>query len=156
VAKYDDQSYALRRQLAASEDRVAKVEADMESMRKRDRSAYFARKAEAELPNTSGTPAEKGEILEKLADTFGEESQQFRKVLNDMKNADKVLSERFSEVGKAARGDIPALSVFDAKVEEISKRDKIDKSHAVAKAMEEAPELYLEYERQQRGIIARA
>ena len=95
-------------------------------------------------------------MLQKLADAFGEDSAQFKKVLNDLKSADKVLSERFSEVGKAARGDIPALAAFDAKVEEISKRDKIDKPHAVGKAMEEAPELYLEYERSQRGIVARA
>jgi HPt (histidine-containing phosphotransfer) domain-containing protein len=99
---------------------------------------------------------EKGQMLEKLADTFGEDSQEFKKMLGNLKSADKVLESQFSEIGKAARGDVPALAAFDAKVEEIAKRDKIDKPHAVGKAMEEAPELYLDYERSQRQAVARA
>jgi hypothetical protein len=146
----------LRKQLAAAEDRITKSEAELEMIRKRERDAYFVKCAEAELPNTPGSPAEKGEMLQKLADTFGEQSQHFKKLMSDFKNADKVLSEKYSEIGKAARGDIPALAVFEAKVEEISKRDKLDKPHAVEKAMMENPELYLEYERSQRGIVARA
>jgi hypothetical protein len=146
----------LRKQLAAAEDRITKSETELDFIRKRERDTYFIAKAERELPHTPGSPAEKGHTLQKLADAFGEDSAEFKKLLTDLKNADKALSEQFSEIGKAARGDVPALAVFDAKVEEISKRDKIDKPHAVAKAMEEAPELYLEYERSQRHALARA
>ena len=145
----------LRSQLAAAEDRIAKGESELEAIRKRERDAHFVKRAETELPNTPGSPAEKGQMLQKLAESFGEESQSFRKLLGDLKNADKILGDQFSEIGKAARGELPALAVFDAKVEEISKRDKIDKPHAVAKAMEEAPELYLDYERNQRQVVAR-
>jgi len=146
----------LRKQLAAAEDRIAKSESELDGIRKRERAAHFVAKAERELPNTPGSPVEKGEMLQKLADTFGEESSEFKKMLGNLKSADKVLEQQFSEIGKAAKGNIPTLAAFDAKVEEISKRDKIDKPHAVAKAMEEAPELYLDYEREQRQIIARA
>lgn len=156
VDKADDNTNELRLQLAAAEDRIAKSESQLETLRKRERDAHFAKRAEDELPNTPGTPEEKGTILQKLADTFGEESQSFKKLLGDLRNADQVLGNQFSEIGKAARGDIPALSVFDGKVEEIAKRDKIDKAHAVEKAMMEAPELYLDYERSQRQIVARA
>lgn len=147
---------ADRRQLAAYEDRIAKSEAELDLIRKRERAGHFVKRAEAELPNTPGSPADKGQMLQKLADTFGEESADFKKLLGDLKNADKLLAEQYSEIGKAARGNIPSLAAFDAKVEEISKRDRIDKPHAVAKALEEAPELYLDYEREQRQIVARA
>jgi hypothetical protein len=147
---------ARKMEMASVEDRLLKSEAELADIRKRDRTVYFQHMAERELPNTPGSVIEKGEMLQRIADTFGENSVSFKKMLDAQKSADQVLSERFSEIGKAARGDIPALAVFDAKVEEIAKRDKIDKPHAVAKAMEEAPELYLDYERSQRGIVARA
>ena len=38
-------------------------------------------------------------------------------------------------------------------VAEIQKRDNIDESHAMAKAAQEAPELFLDYDRQKRQLI---
>ena len=59
-------------------------------------------------------------------------------------------------VGVAGKhgGPIPAEAAFNAQVEEIAKRDKIDKPHAIEKALRECPELYLEYEHGQRQRVA--
>ena len=84
--------------------------------------------------------------------TGGEDSDVFKAYLADLKAADKALTIHFGEVGKAG-GAIPAEKALDAKADEIAKRDKIDKGHAMAKALEEAPELYIAYETQKRHAI---
>jgi len=133
--------------------RVTKAETELETVRKRERSLRFAKRAEDELPHTPGTPEEKGDMIQKLAEAMGEGSEQFNKVMGQLREADKALSLHFTEVG-AAGGTVPAAKAFDAKVEEIAKRDKIDTPHAVEKAMMEAPELYLDIERQTRRKAA--
>jgi hypothetical protein len=156
--KNDNQVLVLK--VAASEDRVAKAEerlakaeAELAAVRKRERVIKFAKRAEDELPHTPGTPEQKGERLMKMADVYGEDTPEFNEMLGVLKAADRALSIQFHEVGKAG-GAVPAEKVWNAKVEEIAKRDRLDVGHATRKAMEEAPELYLDYEQQHRQMVA--
>jgi hypothetical protein len=137
-----------------AEERVQKAEAELAVVNKRDRLVYFTKRAELELPNTPGTPVEKGSDLMAVAEGMpgGENGDLFRKYMDNMKAADKALTIHFGEVGKAG-GDIPASKALEAKAAEIAKRDKIDESHAMMKAMEEEPELYIAYEQQHRRAI---
>lgn len=156
--KNDNQELVLKvaasvDRVAKAEQRLAKAEEELTAVRKRERVIRFAKRAEDELPHTPGTPEQKGERLMKLADTFGENTSEFNEMLGVLKAADKALALQFHEVGKAG-GAVPAEKVWNAKVEEISKRDKLDIGHATHKAMEEAPELYLDYEQQHRHMVA--
>ncbi len=141
----------LALKVAETTDRLVKNERELETLRKRDRLVQFTKRAEAELPHTSGSPEEKGSLLMSLADSLpgGEAGNVFKQTFDNLKAADKALSLHFGEVGKAG-GPIPAEKALDAKVEEICKRDHLDKAHGMMKAMQEAPELYLDYERQHR------
>ncbi len=138
-------------------ERIAKAEEQLTAINKRERLVSFTKRAEEELPHTSGLPEDKGAMLMTLADSLpgGEKGDAFTKMLQTLKAADKALAIHFGEVGKAG-GEVPALKVFDAKVEEISKRDKIDTAHAIEKAMMENPELYLDYEQQHRQLTRTA
>jgi hypothetical protein len=141
---------ALVAKVASAEDRVAKAELQLAEISKRERLMHFAKRAEEELPHTAGTADEKGARLMKLADALGgEQSDDFMKTLADLKAADKALAIHYGEVGKAG-GTIPAERAWEAKVHEIAKRDNISEGKATAKAMEECPEVYLDYERQHR------
>ena len=126
--------------------RVTKAEAELTAANKTSRLLKFTKRAETELPHTPGTPEEKGETIMKLAEALGDGSEQFAKVMGNLVAADKALAPHFTEVGKSG-GSVPALRVFEAKVEEIAKRDKLDNAHATERAMFEAPDLYRAYER---------
>ena len=143
---------SLTLKVAGLEDVVTKSAQTLTEIQKRERLAKFTHLAEKDLPNTAGSPVEKGEMIMKLADAFGEGTESFTKMFDTLKSADKTLGSKwFSEIGKGGDGSaMPALAKFDAKVAEISKRDNIDNSHAVEKALMEAPDLYLDYERDQR------
>jgi hypothetical protein len=145
----------VRDENVALKDRVTKSETELLAIRKRERLLVFTKRAEDELPNTSGKPIEKGEMLMQLADALpgGENGEPFKKQMELLKSADKAIGIHFGEVGKAG-GTVPALAAFEAKVEEISKRDKLDKAHATEKAMFEAPELYIDYEHDLNNRIA--
>ncbi len=148
----------LVQKLAATEDRIHKTEVEIAAIRKVNRTMEFAKRAEAELPNTPGTPLEKGEMLMTLADSLpgGEKGESFKKVFEGMKGADAAYKGQFTEIGKhGGGGSGTALGAFDAKVEEIAKRDKIDTPHAIEKALKESPDLYLEYEKDQRQMVGR-
>ncbi len=144
----------LALKVAESSDHIVKMQEELSTLRKRDRLVTFTKRAEAELPHTSGTPEEKGNLLMSLADSLpgGEAGDVYKQTFDNLKAADKALSLHYGEVGKAG-GPIPAEKVLDAKVAEISKRDKISISKAMEKAMLEAPELYLDYERQHRQYV---
>jgi flagellar biosynthesis GTPase FlhF len=141
---------ALIEKVAKAEERVAKTEQELATIRKRERLLVFAKRAEDELPHSPGSPEEKGARLLKLAEALGgEEGEDFKKTLADLKSADRALAMHFGEVGKAG-GSVPAEKAWDAKVEEIAKRDSVTVGKATAKAMQECPEMYLDYERQHR------
>lgn len=90
----------------------------------------------------------------KLVDAFGEDTDTFKKIYGQLVEADKAMALQFTEVGKSG-GTVPAERVFMAKVEEIQKRDGIPQTRAVDKAMQEAPQLYLDYEKSQRSLAGR-
>jgi hypothetical protein len=150
----DEESMALKRDLANTVDRVNKTEKELQTIKKQQRLELFSKRAESELPHTSGTPIEKGEMLMTLADTLpgGETGEAFTKVFKSLKAADSAMAVQFTEVGKHGGGNMPALKVFEAKVEEISKRDKVSVSKATETAMMESPDLYLAYEKDQRQL----
>ena len=143
---------AMTTELANANDRIAKAEKILEDVRKAERLSYFTKRAEAELPNTAGSPVEKGTHLMTVADALGEGSEVFKAYMDNLTAADKAMTIHFGEVGKSG-GTIPAEKALEAKAQEIAKRDRIDSSHAMAKAMEEAPELYIAYEQQHRKAI---
>lgn len=136
---------ALTLKVASAEDRVAKTEAKLAAISKRERIQKFTALAERELPHTAGKPEEKGERLMKMADALGDDSEDFQKVLASLKAADDALAKHFTEVGKAG-GAIPADKAWDAKVQSIAKRDSISIGKATERAMDEDPQLYLDYE----------
>ena len=147
---------AVAMKMASHDDELSVVKRELEDIRKQARVAHFIKRAEDELPNTSGSPAQKGEILMKMADSCGgENSESFKLVFKTMKDADEVVKRSFTERGKPG-GPIPAEAAFMAKVDEIAKRDSIDKPHAVEKAMMENAELYMEYERGQGAAVVKA
>ena len=151
--KLKAQNKALTMKMAGLEDQVTKSAASLTEIEKRERIGKFAAMAEKELPHTPGTPVEKGETIMKMADAFGgENSPEFKRVFDTMKSADKVLSNQFHEIGKVG-GMVPAEAAFNAKVAEIAKRDNITQPKAVEKALQEAPELYQEYEHAQRQAV---
>ena len=144
--------------LAQTEDRLTKAEQELASVRKANRVLEFSKRAESDLPNTPGTAVEKGEMLLTLADSLpgGENGAAFKKVFDGMKAADAAYKTACEEVGKSGDGTtIPALKVFEAKVEEISKRENITKSKATEKVMMEHPQLYLDYEHATRQAVQR-
>jgi hypothetical protein len=149
----DDKDLELKRKLAKSEDRVTKLETQVSEVQKKERLEHFTKRAELELPNTSGSPVEKGEHLMQLANAMpgGETGDLFKKYMADMVNADKAMTIHFGEAGKPG-GSIPAEKAFMAKADEIAKRDNISQGKAVAKVMDESPDLYIAYEQQQRML----
>ena len=95
-------------------------------------------------------------MLMELADKFGETSPVFKSYYETLKVADKAMAGIYGEVGKAGHeGAMPALQAFNAKVKEVQKRDNSSEHIAVAKVMDENPELYYEYEKQQRQAAVR-
>lgn len=150
----DDEDLQLRKQLARTQDRVVKAEAQLSEIAKREKLNYFTTIAEQRLPNTAGSPVEKGADLMAVADLAGgETSEVFKRYLANLEAADKSMLIHFGEVGKSGSSVIPAEKVFMAKAEEIAKRDKISTAKAVDKAMMENPELYLAYEQDHRRAI---
>ena len=138
--------------VAKALERVAKTEAELATIRKREQLTRFTKMAEDTMPHTPGTPVEKGTRLMQLADAFGEDSEFFKAELLNGKAADTALAIQFREVGRDG-GAVPVEKAIDAKVSEIRKRDGIDESHAMAKAMEEAPALFVDYDNQKRHAV---
>ena len=150
----EDEKLQLRKQLAHTMDRVVKSESRLDEITKKEQLQHFTNLAEARLPNTAGSPVEKGTDLMTVAKLAGgEDSQIFKNYLANLETADKAMLIHFGEVGKAGAGVIPAEKVFFAKAEEIAKRDNISQAKAVDKAMAENPELYLAYEQDHRRAI---
>lgn len=150
----DEEDLQLRKQLARTQDRVVKAEAQLVEISKREKLTHFSTMAEARLPNTAGSPIEKGADLMTVADLCGgENSDVFKRYLANLEVADKSMLIHYGEVGKAGAGTIPAEKVFMAKAEEIAKRDNISQAKAVDKAMQENPELYMAFEQDHRRAI---
>lgn len=153
----DNEDLELRKrdaQIAVLTDRINKSDVLMTQISKKETLAYFTKMAAEKLPNTSGSDVEKGEDLMKVAEIAGgENSQVFKNYLGNLVTADKAMTIFYGEVGKAGTGVIPAEKVFDAKVQEIMKRDKIAIGKATERAMTESPELYAAYEQDHRRVL---
>ena len=153
----DNEDLELRKrdaQIAVLTDRINKSDVLMTQISKKETLAYFTKMAAEKLPNTSGSDVEKGEDLMKVAEIAGgENSQVFKNYLGNLVTADKAMTIFYGEVGKAGAGVIPAEKVFDAKVQEIMKRDKIAIGKATERAMTESPELYAAYEQDHRRVL---
>ena len=153
----DNEDLELRKrdaQIAVLTDRINKSDVLMTQISKKETLAYFTKMAAEKLPNTSGSDVEKGEDLMKVAEIAGgENSQVFKNYLGNLVTADKAMTIFYGEVGKAGAGVIPAEKVFDAKVQEIMKRDKITIGKATERAMTESPELYAAYEQDHRRVL---
>ena len=153
----DNEDLELRKrdaQIAVLTDRINKSDVLMTQIGKKETLAYFTKMAAEKLPNTSGSDVEKGEDLMKVAEIAGgENSQVFKNYLGNLVTADKAMTIFYGEVGKAGAGVIPAEKVFDAKVQEIMKRDKIAIGKATERAMTESPELYAAYEQDHRRVL---
>lgn len=143
---------SLTDRIAKAEDRVAKAEAELAAARKAERVGKFAAIAEDQLRFTKGDPKAKGEMLMKMADAFGEDSDAYKMYFETLKSADSALAGHFSEVGKAHSGPLPAEKVLEAKANEIAKRDKVDIGTAMMKACEENMDLYNEVNQQHRRV----
>jgi hypothetical protein len=152
--KRDEEILVAKREKAQVQDRLTKAEAELASIRKRDRLVTFAKRAEDELPHTAGTAEEKGEMLMKMADAFGEDSDTFKKFFNQLKTADSAIAPRFGEVGRPG-GPIKGEKALEARVNEIAKRDKISVAKAWTRVPEECPDLWMEYELDRRQVAAR-
>lgn len=139
-------------EIKARDERIAKLESyqveankQLEAISKRERLLHFTKRAETELPHTSGRPEEKGAMLMELAEKFGgEDSDVFKRYLDTLKTADAAQAKHFQEVGKSG-GAINAGAALEAKAAEIAKRDSISVPKAMEKALRENPELYQEY-----------
>jgi hypothetical protein len=150
--KIEKAERAFKAELATRDERITKAESELKAITKAARTEHFAKRAEAELPNSPGTPVEKGQTLMQLADSLGgEEGEAFKRVMGTMKAADAALDPKFREVGKwGGAANLPAGKQLDANAIAISKRDKITVEKAYSVAMEESPDLVLQYDREQR------
>lgn len=150
---YERQVATLTDQITKAQETAANAQAQLVAIAKKGRLDHFIHKAEMELPNTSGSQVEKGTHLMALADALpgGEEGDVFKRVFDDMKAVDKAMLITFGEVGKSGGEAVPAEKAMELKAAEIAKRDKISVGKAMDKVFDENPELYIQYEKQQRA-----
>jgi hypothetical protein len=151
----DEETLKLKKLHSELTDRVVKAEAMLSEVNKRDKLSGFTAIAKSELPNTSGTDVEKGDMLMQLADkSGGVESALYKSVLASLVAADKALKPMFGEVGKSgAGGHFQPEKQLESIAKSIQSRDKISYEKAYGIAMEENQGLYKEYEDMHRAAV---
>ncbi len=151
----DEETLKLRKQVGELTDRVVKSDATLSEIQKANKLGAFTAVAKAELPNTTGTDVEKGDMLMQLADkSGGVESALYKSVLASLMAADKAMKPLFGEVGKSgAGGHFQPEKQLESIAKSIQSRDKISYEKAYGVAMEENPALYQEFEQMQRASI---
>lgn len=151
LAKLEGDRTELQKRVDADGVRIAKLESDVAKAQHDARISYFTKRAEAELPNTAGSPVEKGQMLMDLAHAFGGEADpRFVKSMTQLVTADKILGSQFKEIGKWGGGAAKAGAAAEAKVAIIMKDEKLDEGHAWIELSKREPDLFKEYEREQR------
>jgi len=152
----DEETLKLRKSIHVLTDRVVKTDAQLLELQKKDRLSHFTSIAKSDLSHTSGTDVEKGAMLMELAERCGgENTELYKSYVANLVNADKAMTSNFREIGKSgAGGSFQAEKALDTLTADIMKRDSIDKPHAMEKAMMEHPEIYQEYEQQQRAFAS--
>ena len=130
---------------AREADRVAlaKVRAEIEVLKHREKIAKYKLEAEHDFSAVPGASTEQVAKLLVACDEAGDGSdlKALRGVLKAANEAVRA-SELLKAHGASGRGPSTARAAWDTKVEEIAKRDSINKSKAIVIAMREAPELY--------------
>lgn len=130
---------------ARAEDRVAlaKAREEIEALRKRERVAKYRSEAERDFGAVPGASTEQVAALLVACDDApaGSELRALRGVLKAAGEAVRA-SALLQSHGAAGRGPSTARASWNAKVDEIVKRDSVTKSKAIVTAMREAPELY--------------
>jgi len=130
---------------AREADRVAlaKAKAEIEVLKHREKIAKYKLEAEQEFAAVPGASTEQVAKLLVACDEASEASD-LRALRGVLKAAHEAVraSELLKQHGATGRGPSTSRAAWDAKVEEIAKRDSITKSKAIVVAMREAPELY--------------
>ena len=137
-------------------DRVTKAETAVNLMAEARKVEHFIDVAKRELPNSSGSDADKGDMLMKMADGLGgENADVFKKALAQLKAADAALGEKhFVEIGKSGGEALPAEMLIQKQADEIRKSDpKMTSADAYAKAMDLNPQLYKQYDEERRARV---
>lgn len=130
---------------AREADRVAlaKAKAEIEVLKHREKVAKYRTEAESNFGAVPGASTEQVAKLLVACDDAPEGSD-LRALRGVLKAAHEAVraSDLLKAHGAAGRGPSTARAAWDAKVEEIAKRDSVNKSKAIVVAMREAPELY--------------
>lgn len=104
-----------------------------------------------------GEPAPHVSVLETLADTFGEDSAQFRAYVTQQRATAEALRQSavFTEFGSdASGGEQSAWGQIQAKAKSLRERDaSLSEAAAIAQVAELEPRLYREYVAEQRGEV---
>lgn len=132
--------FAVFKRLAEAEVKISKAE-------EATAVARFEKRAADEFSALPGTDLEKAQVLKRLADMPKEVAASFEAIMKVAQEASKGAFE-VRGVRKGA-GDETAEEKIAKKADEIVKRDGISKSVAIAKAWNENPDLYAEYEAEQ-------
>jgi hypothetical protein len=143
-AQIEKAAEPIRKEFAELKKRTEEAEAIAKAEREARLLADFTKRAEAELPNTSGKPEEKGALLKRLSEKL--EKADFETVLTQLKKADKAMAPNFREVGSGRAVEGSARAQLEARAQEIRKSDpRATSTSALARAMDENPELHKQW-----------
>ena len=151
----DEETVKMNKRLGALTDRVIKSEALTSELQKKDKLSHFTSVAKSDLPNTTGTDVEKGDMLMQLAEKCGgEDSALYKSMVGHLTAADKALRPMFGEVGKSGvGGHFQPEKALETIAKSIQSRDKVSFEKAYLTAMDENPALYQEFEQAQRAFV---
>lgn len=111
----------------AVQKKAADLEETVKKMQEEKELHDFAKKAEAELPNLSGSADEKGKFIKAL---FSMKKEDRDIVMAGMKTADKITSDYFLEKGTSARGADDPEAKLDVLAKAEMKASKTDYAQA--------------------------
>lgn len=145
--------------MKAQAERIAKTEADLAKQRQEAAMAKLEKQAEDEFKHVPGTVQERAQMLE----VIGKQDEGLKKAfLAVFTQSEKLAKAGFGKVGVGDGGSddlskrrgsgggdskiSKAQRDFDAKVNEIRKRDKCSQTDAFSKARKEEPDLFKAYQ----------
>ena len=135
----------LKAQAEKQADLAKKLQAEQDIRKK----AEFEKRADDKYAHVPGTTEERGKVLKAIDDMPEDIRKLFEKVLEQ---SEKLAKAGFDKIGSADPGKPMNPSVekakvdFNAKVNDIAKRDSCDKQTAMSKARKEFPELFKAYQ----------
>jgi hypothetical protein len=139
--------------MKAQAARIAKTEENLAKEKDARETAEFEKQADEKYAHVPGTTEERGAILKAVTAMDEPLRKSFEKVLEQSEKLAKAGFEKIGHGGgrePAGSGQGREISKtvrdFDAKVNEIKKRDNCKQTDALAKARKEAPELFKAYQ----------